>query len=108
MEEQQRHEMVFEQTDRLGAEEWYCPTWGRRMLVNWEPKFKKIILEVGDEYALHSGSKGGLQLGSVQVMSVDDLNPGGESQPLDEDFRLTPWVRWLNDVNFENLWDSDS
>ena len=77
---------------------------GRRMLINWEPKFKKIVLEIGDDYAIHNGGKGGLQVGSMQARPVDVLAPEDESPSLDEDVRLRPWIQWLNEVDFENLW----
>ena len=67
MNEGQRHEMVLETTDLSGVEEWYCPTCGRRLLINWEPKFKKTVLDVGDEFSIHSGGKGGLSMSSIEI-----------------------------------------
>lgn len=101
---EQQHEMFLETTHLSGAEEWYCPMCGRRMLINWEPKFKKIVLEIGDDYAIHNGGKGGLKAGSMQARPVDVLAPEDESPSLNEDFRLRPWIQWLNEVDFENLW----
>jgi hypothetical protein len=105
---QQQHEMILDKTHSSGSEEWYCPTCGRRMLVNWEPKFKKIVLNVGDDFAIHSGGQGGLRVGSMQVKPVDVINPDDETQQGGEDLRLAPWLRWLDEVNFENLWDTES
>jgi len=31
------------------------------------PEYRKIILDAGDELAIHSGSKGGLVMGSIEV-----------------------------------------
>jgi hypothetical protein len=42
--------------DASGAEEWACPTCGRRMLLHWPPHYSKRILEPGDESASHVGS----------------------------------------------------
>ena len=67
MNEQERHEMVLETTHSSGAEEWNCPTCGRRFLLNMPPDYKKIILNAGDEFAIHSGSKGGLRMGSINI-----------------------------------------
>ena len=106
MSRQQQHEMILEKTGPSGTEEWYCPTCGRRMLIDWKPKFEKTILNVGDDYAIHSGAKGGLRMGSVQAKPVDVVNQEDEPQPFNEDFRLTPWARWLDSVDFENLWDN--
>ncbi len=64
---QQNHEMQLETTHSSGAEEWYCPTCGRRFLLNMPPDYRKIILDAGDESAIHSGSKGGLVMGSIRV-----------------------------------------
>ena len=67
MNEQQKHEMVLEITHPSGAEEWYCPTCGRRFLLNWPPAYKKIVLNAGDKLASHSGGKGGLQMRQLQA-----------------------------------------
>jgi hypothetical protein len=64
MADSQPHEMQLVRTHTSGAEEWYCPTCGRRFLMHWPPTYKKIVLEVGDEYAAHVGGKGAAQLGS--------------------------------------------
>lgn len=108
MNKQEQHEMVLEKTHLSGAEEWYCPICGRRMLINWEPKFRKMVIEVGDDYAIHSGGKGGLLVGSVQARLVDVLEPEDELQSHNEDFRLKPWIQWLDEVDFENLWDNEA
>jgi len=35
--EQQQHEMVLDKTHPSGTDEWYCPTCGRRLLMDYEP-----------------------------------------------------------------------
>jgi hypothetical protein len=35
--------------------------------MHWPPAYRKIVLDAGDEYAIHSGGKGGLQMGSPQI-----------------------------------------
>lgn len=77
MEHQEHHEMQIAQTHTSGAEEWYCPTCGRRFLMKWPPAYSKIVLEPGDEYAIHSGGKGGLAMG----LPESDAFP----QPLETD-----------------------
>jgi hypothetical protein len=67
MNEQQTHEMVLETTHPSGVEEWNCPTCGRRLRISWEPKFTKTVLEVGDDFSIHSGGKGGLSMSSIEV-----------------------------------------
>jgi hypothetical protein len=73
MNEQQKHEMVLETTHPSGAEEWYCPICGRRFMLSWPPEYKKIILNVGDERASHTGGKGGLSIGEFQTIEKEDL-----------------------------------
>jgi hypothetical protein len=105
MHEQQQHEMILEKTHPSGAEEWYCPTCGRRVtIITWKP-WKKAVLERGDEYAAHIGSKGGLQTGSLQVTPVDDIAPQEEPDAPVEEARLAPWLAWLEEVDFESLWN---
>lgn len=70
--EQEKHEMVLQATHSSGAEEWYCPTCERRFLLSMPPDYKKVILNVGDEAAIHSGSKGGLRMGSIQIVKPEE------------------------------------
>ena len=62
---EQQHEMILKKTHSSGKEEWYCPACGRRMLINWHPQFKKTILEAGDNYAMHSATKGLMPMGPL-------------------------------------------
>lgn len=104
---QQKHEMILDKTHSSGAEEWNCPSCGRRLLISWEPAFKKIILEAGDDFAIHSGGKGGLKIGGTQLMPVNNPEVSGEPEiPMDE-ARLAPWESWLNESGFEDLWDDE-
>ena len=64
--------MRLEKTHPSGAEEWLCPACGRRFLMQWPPAYKRIIMEAGDEVALHSGGKGGVRLGPLQINLRDD------------------------------------
>lgn len=100
---QQQHEIVLEKTHPSGVDEWYCPTCGRRLLMDYGPKCKKTVLEAGDEYAVHSGEKGGLRIGSMQALPVDDTSTREEI----DDTRLAPGEAWLDESGFENLWKSD-
>ena len=62
-----RHEMTLMGQAESGAEEWFCSTCGRRMLMRWEPEFETLILERGDETAAHYGAKGALRLDDLVV-----------------------------------------
>ncbi len=107
MPESEQHEMQLEATHSSGAEEWHCPTCGRRMLVNWQPQFKKIILETGDDYAMHSATKGLLPTEPLQVKPVDGAALQAEPEALvEEDPRLAPWLAWLEEVDFDSLWNA--
>lgn len=75
---QQQHHMQLEKSYPSGAEEWYCPTCGRRFLMQYPPKYKKIVMEIGDEYAAHSGGKGGLQMGPLQISQDEDYELSDE------------------------------
>lgn len=107
MNKQEQHDMVLEMTHPSGAEGWYCPTCGRRTLITWEPKFKKIVLEAGDDDAIHSGGKAGLPTGSLQIEAADTPSPREGTQPSNEDPTLIPWLAWLEKVDFENLWNDE-
>lgn len=65
----ERHEMILQGRVDSGAEEWLCPNCGRRMLIRWAPEFEKLLLEHGDDSALHFGGKGGLQITDIAVTS---------------------------------------
>ena len=76
---QEQHVMQPVATHPTGTEEWYCPTCGRRFLIQWTPNYEKVILEAGDEYAIHTGGKGGLQMQSPQV---DPQGSAEQEEPL--------------------------
>ena len=104
---EQHHVMVLENVYPSGDEDWYCPTCGRRFIVNWEPKFRRTVLEIGDEYASHTGGKGGLQMGTMQVTPVDNPISKDETVISEDDSSLAPWIEWFDEVGFENLWNND-
>ena len=104
--EQQRHEMILETTHSSGAEEWSCPTCGRRMTITWYP-WKKIVLEQGDMYAAHSASKGGLQIGTITTAKRNIDDPATSAEPSIDDPYLTPWKQWLENVDLDDLESGD-
>jgi hypothetical protein len=119
MDQQEHHQMTLEATHASGAEEWFCPTCGRRFLMNWPPAYQKIVLDPGDEYAIHSGNKGGLAIGcEIRPAETapaieepgDDLGTASaaeasedENAPLAEELR--PWLRWLKDAGLNDRLD---
>ena len=101
---QEPHEMILEKTHDSGAEEWYCPSCGRRFLMQWPPEYKKVVLEQGDENAAHTGGKGDIKMGPprVDLYTTDPVS--------DEDLEsesLQPWLEWFNQKDFESLWHKD-
>lgn len=82
MDQQEHHQMLLETTHSSGAEEWYCPTCGRRFLLRWPPSYEKVVIEPGDELATHSGSKGDM----LKMHAVDIVDP---TEQLDNDDLLT-------------------
>jgi hypothetical protein len=97
---QQQHEMQLEKTHPSGAEEWFCPTCGRRFVVKWQPAFERVILEVGDQHAAHSGSKGGLRLRPPQISESEE-----EKEPVLSDDLCTALEEILANVDLDS-WPS--
>ena len=91
------HEMILQETHISGVEEWYCPTCGRRFLVQWPPAYKMIILEQGDKDTRHNVSKANSRIGSFPITKTKETD-------LIEEFRLIPWLKWMEKVDFDSMW----
>ena len=102
---EEKHEMILETTHSSGGEEWYCPTCGQRMTITWQP-WKKIILELGDIYAAHGGSKGILKI-VLQINPESEDHPASAIDPLIENPSLAPWMRWLDSKDWDDFWNED-
>ena len=88
---EQRHEMRLEITHPSGAEEWSCPECGRRFIAQWEPKFRRVVLEHGQENMIHVG-QGMILLGDVSTRSEND-DPANDPKLQDV------WKRWLDQLD---------
>lgn len=100
----QDHQMELVRTYPSGAEEWHCPTCGRRFLIQWPPNYEKVILEAGDEYAFHSGVKGG-ELGlRLQAPSAPQGSP--EEEPLLSEELRAALEEVLEDIDFDDWPDA--
>jgi len=86
-----------------GTEEWLCPNCGRRLLVNWNPKFKRTVLVAGDQSVTHSGFK--KQEQSDDALTAETFSHQTIEKPIEES-RLIPWTLWMDKSNFANLWDN--
>ncbi len=97
--QQEQHDMQLVGTHPTGAEEWHCPTCGRRFLLQWPPNYEKIILEAGDEYAIHGGGKGGLQL---QPPRVDPQGSHEQDEPTMSEELRAALEELLKDIDFDD------
>lgn len=66
-----KHIMEFV-VEHEGTEEWHCPTCGRRFLVTWQPEFVMDVIEIGDSFVSHSGSRGGLTIIDIKMQQDND------------------------------------
>lgn len=106
-EEQPQHVMQLEISHRSGVDEWYCPICGRRILLQVHPKFKKLVLEPGDEHAFHSASKGDLNAAfDLSGMDSTQLKVEDDIEPIDEQ-HLTTWKEWMDEVDFDQKWNME-
>src|SRR5262245_51203244 len=106
MSKQPRHEMQLKTEYTSGTELWYCPTCGRQMTITWQP-WKKIVLEPGDIYAAHGGSKGILKIGPLQIDFEDEVAPASTAETSAEDPYLVPWARWLKKMESDDFWGKE-
>lgn len=83
--------MVLNGRAESGQEEWVCPDCGRRVLLRWPPDYERLILEYGDDNAVHVGAKGGVR------MTGPDVHPS-PSPDLSSETR-----QWLSDSGID--WD---
>ena len=91
------HEMILEKTHISGVEEWFCPDCGRRFLVQWPPAYKMIILEAGDKDIRHNVSRANSRIGLLPA-------PQLETTDLTDEFRLVPFLKWMEKVDFDGRW----
>ena len=92
-------------TEHEGTEEWFCPVCGRHLLVSWFPGFKRTVLEAGDPYADHQGFRDNSEMDDRVPIPVNKTHrPELPERPF-EDPRLRPWIMWMDEVDFERLWD---
>ncbi len=88
MSEEQSHKLILVQKYPSGAEEWYCPACGRRFILQWSPEYQRVVLEVGDESAIHNTGRGAMVV----------------YRPQAEDPWLAPWIDWMERGDFEGYW----
>ena len=96
------HEMRLVNTLASGAEDWLCPRCGRRILMQWPPRYQLVVLERGDESVTHTGTKGGLSIVRTDVPAEPTVpQPSATSSgPRAED------SRWLREIGI--AWDDEA
>jgi hypothetical protein len=95
---EQRHEMKLTVTHPSGAEEWMCPECGRRFVAEWEPKFRRVFIERGQDDVVHVGNG----MGSLHL-NVDrpDEDPGNGTRLQDV------WKKYLDKLDFDSEDDNN-
>jgi hypothetical protein len=80
------------------------------MLVSWEPRFKRTVLEAGALDVTHSGFKNGIELEGLTASTSGGASSHEYHENVEleiDENRLTPWESWIDESGFENLWKSD-
>ncbi|MFF2043358.1 hypothetical protein ACFVVX_23350 [Kitasatospora sp. NPDC058170] len=103
------HEMKFVGRLASGADEWSCPTCGRRVTLRRLPDPELIVLDPGDESAVHVGviepdaraASTAEQYGLGPVQEVP--RPPRPPAPADPD---AADLRWLAEIGID--WDGDA
>lgn len=88
---EQHHEMVLEKTHPSGADEWYCPTCGQRMV--FSPDHGLVFLDLGNVYVCHKGRKNRLIIEPSQATQVEEDEISEES--------LRPWIKALENLDLD-------
>lgn len=101
----EHHTMTVIKRYDNGVEEWYCSTCGRHFMLQWPPEYKRIVLEPGDESAVHSGGTGGLTFGDAEIFPAEketqtplddrDVSESTNATSGDDPY-LGPWANFLD------------
>lgn len=95
MNQEPKHHMNLVETHPSGVEEWRCPQCEFRFVMQWTP-YKKLVLEEGDSYALHSASKGDIQ---IQMPDVQNKPESEDTSILSVELR-SALDDFLKDMDF--------
>lgn len=93
-------------SEHEGTEEWLCSSCGRHLLVSWSPVFRKTVLVEGDALANHTRIRVNMKPGEKREQPTA-LLPKPVMDLSDDDPRLIPWLIWMEESGFENLWNDD-
>jgi hypothetical protein len=56
-----------------------------------------IIVQAGDADTRHNVSRSNTRIGSLPVTKL-------EATDLIDEFRLIPWIKWMEKVDFDSMW----
>jgi hypothetical protein len=98
--DQEIHTMVCERVLENGIDVFICPACGRKILIQWMPVLRQVVLEPGDEGVLHSAAPIDEHDESPEMAMVDQPL----ENPVDELRRLADWEQWLRAIDFETWW----
>lgn len=123
MHELHPHQMQLATTYPSGAEEWRCPICGRRFVMHRLPGYERLTLERGEKHVLAWGRAIGTTVATKIVLDLGDddaFHTGNKSgpgatlpdfAPLDEDelgAKLSVWPEGLEDVDFGDQEDESA
>ncbi len=90
------HHMLLVHEHPSGAQEWACPTCGRRFVAQWMPTIKRLILDAGDEAVIHSGGMMDVSIATgPAIVSAPTEEDPAEAVDLDQ-----RWHEWLQSLDF--------
>jgi hypothetical protein len=94
------HTMVCERVLDNGIDVFVCPACGRKMLIQWTPVLRQVVLEPGDEAVVHSATPYTSADESPEVLWDDPAY----HETTDDIRRLAEWEQWLREIEFETWW----
>jgi hypothetical protein len=100
----EQHAMQLAAAHPSGAEEWHCPSCGRRVLLEWPPARRRVVLAAGDPAALHSGGHaGGMPRAQESVAFASPGAQGLGGYASDEHDALADDLRGLSEAELPEL-----
>ena len=115
MPEPEQHQVYLETVHPSGAEQWHCPTCGRRLVLKFPPGAETLVLERGDKYALTWGDSTGTVAAVKIVLEIGDDHAlhGAKSRetftPVEETANtedMSLWQELLETVDFGD-WENE-
>lgn len=96
----EQHVMERVAARETGAEEWACPTCGRRLLRHALPAYATTVLVAGDAAATHCGGSGAPR--AAQAPADDRAGGGADADDIPLEL-LRPWLKALKAIEDEGF-----